>query len=52
MGELLRAKTIANNFNFEAKRISNNFLSAGFPKNVIRNTIKYFNTDKNDYIIP
>ena len=46
MGELLTAKMIANNFNFQAKRISNNFLSAGFPKNVIGNTIEYFNTDK------
>ena len=28
------------------------FLSAGFPKNFIRNTIEYFNKDKTNYIFP
>ena len=51
-GELRRAKRIANQFNFEAKRIIKKFLPAGFPKNVIRNTIGYFDKDKNDYRIP
>ena len=51
-GKLHRAKRIANKFNFEAKRIIKKFLSVGFPKNAIRNTIEYFNKDKNDYIIP
>ena len=46
------AKRIVNNFNFEVKRRSKKLLSAGFPKNVIRYTIEYFNKDKNDYIIP
>ena len=51
-GELHRAKRIANDFNFEVKRITKKFLSAGFPKNFIRNTIEYFNKDEDDYIIP
>ena len=51
-GELHRAKRIANDFNFEVKRITKKFLSAGFPKNFIRNTTEYFNKDKDDYIIP
>ena len=51
-GKLHRAKRIANKFYFEAKRIIKKFLSVGFPKNAIRNTIEYFNKDKNDYIIP
>ena len=38
-----RAERIANDFNFEVKRITNKFLSAGFPRNFIRNTIEYFN---------
>ena len=28
------------------------FLSAGFSRNFIRNSIENFNKDKNDYIIP
>ena len=51
-GELHRAKRIAGDFNFEVKRINKKFLSAGFPRNFIRNTTEYFNKDKNDNIIP
>ena len=51
-GELHRAKRIANDFNFEVKRMTKKFLSAGFPRNFIRNTIGHFNKDKDDYIIP
>ena len=51
-GELHRAKRIAGDFNFEVKRITKKVLLARFPKNFIRNTIKYFNEDKNDYNIP
>ena len=50
-GELYRAQRIANDFDFEVKRITKKFLSAGFPKNFIRNTTEYFNKDKDDYII-
>ena len=32
MGELHRAKRIADDFNFEVKRITKKFLSAGFPR--------------------
>ena len=48
-GELHRTKRIANDFNFEAKSTTKRFLSAGFPKNVIRNTVEYFNKDEDDY---
>ena len=41
-----------NDFNFEVKRITKKFLSAGFPRNFIRNTIERFNKDKDDYIVP
>ena len=51
-GDLHRAKRIANDFNFEVKCITKKFLSAGFPKSFIRNTIEYFNKDEDDYIIP
>ena len=51
VGELHRAARIANNFNFEVKRITKKLLSAGFHKNFIRNTIEYFSKDKDDYII-
>ena len=51
-GELQRAKRIAGGFNFEVKRITKKFSSAGFPENFIRNTVEYFNKDKHDYIIP
>ena len=51
-GELYRAKRIANDFNFEVKRIDKKFLSAGYPKNFIRNTIEYFDKDEDGYIIP
>ena len=47
-----RAKGIANDFNFEVKCITKKFVSAGFPKNFIRNTTEYFNKDEHDYIIP
>ena len=47
-----RAKRIAYGFNFEVKRITKKFLSAGFPENFIRNTVEYFNKDKNYYIVP
>ena len=36
MGELHRDKKIANDFNFEVKRITEKILSAGFPRNFIR----------------
>ena len=39
-------------FNFEVKRKTKMFLSAGFSRNFIRNSIENFNKDKNDYIIP
>ena len=32
-GELHRAKRIANDFNFEVKRITKKFIIAGFPRN-------------------
>ena len=51
-GDLHRVKRIADDFNFEVKRIMKKFLSASFPMNSIRNTIEYFNKDKNDNIIP
>ena len=51
-GELHRAKRIVNDFNFEVKRITKKFLSAGFPRNFIKHNIEYFNKDKDDYIIP
>ena len=51
-GEYHRAKRIANDFNFEVKRTTKKFLSAGYPRNVIRNTIEYFSKDKGDYVIP
>ena len=41
---------MANDFNFEVKNITKKVLSAGFPKNFMRNTIEYFNKDKNNYI--
>ena len=43
---------IANDFNFEVKRITKNILSAGFYRNFIRNTIEYFTKDKDGYAIP
>ena len=52
-GELHRAKRIANDLNFKVNRITKRlFLSIGFPKNFIRNTIEHFNKDKDDFIIP
>ena len=51
-GEFHRAKRIANGFNFEVKCITKKFLSAGLPKNFIRNTFEYFNKDEDDYKIP
>ena len=51
-GELHRAKRIANDFNFEVKRITKKFLLAGFPRNFIRNAIEYFNKDEDDFLIP
>ena len=41
---------MANDFNFEVRNITKKVLSAGFPKNFMRNTIEYFNKDKNNYI--
>ena len=41
---------MANDFNFEVKNITKKVLSAGFPKNFMRNTIEYFNKDKNNHI--
>ena len=41
-----------NDFNFEVKRITKKFLSAGFPRNFIRNTIERFNKDKDENIVP
>ena len=51
-GELHRAKRIAKDFNFEVKSITKKFLSTGNLTDFIRNTIEYFNKDKNDYIVP
>ena len=45
-----RANRMANDFNFEVRNITKKVLSAGFPKNFMRNTIEYFNKDKNNYI--
>ena len=50
--ELYRVQRIANDFNLEVKPITKKFLSAGFPRNFIRNTIEYLNKDKDDFIIP
>ena len=51
-GELHRAKRIANDFNFEVKRITKKkFIIAGFPRNSIRNTTEYFSKNKNEFII-
>ena len=49
-----RAKSIADDFNFEVKHfiITEKFLSAAFPQNLVRNTIEYFNKGENDYVIP
>ena len=41
-----------NDFNFEVKRITKKFLSAGFSRNFIRNTIERFNKDKDENIVP
>ena len=41
-----------NDFNFEVKRITKKFSSAGFPIIFIRNTIEYFSKDKADFLIP
>ena len=49
-GGLHRAKRIANDFNFKVKRITKKFLSTGFPRNFIRNTIEYFNKDERKYL--
>ena len=49
--ELDRGKRVVDDFNFEVKRISKEFLSAGFARHFMRNTIEYFNNNKNDYII-
>ena len=46
------AKRIADDFNFEVKHITEKFLSAAFPQNLVRNTIEYFNKGENDYVIP
>ena len=51
-GEFHRTKRMAGDFNFEVKCITKKFLLARFPKNFIRNTIEYFNEEKNDYNIP
>ena len=51
-GELPRAKRMANDFNFEVKRIIKKFLSAGFSRNFVMNSIEYLNKDKDDFIIP
>ena len=45
-GELHRAKSIADDFNFEVKRVTKKFLFAGFPRNFLRNTIEYFSKGK------
>ena len=50
-GDLHRAKKIAEDFNFEVKRITKKLLSPGFPRNFIRNTIELFNKDKKYFII-
>lgn len=49
---LATLKRIANDFNFEAKCITKEILSVGFPKKFIRNTIEYFIKDIDGIIIP
>ena len=51
-GALHRAKKIATDFNYEVKRIFQQFLSTGFLRSFIRTTVKYFNTNKDDFVIP
>ena len=49
--ELHLAKRIAGNFNFKVKCTTKKFLSAGFPRNFIKNIIEHFNKDNDDFII-
>ena len=51
-GELHIAKRIASNFDNETKRIRNKYRDAGYPRNVIENTIKNFNSKKDELLIP
>ena len=51
-GELHRAKRIASNFDNETKRIRNKYRDAGYPENLIENTIKNFNSKKDELLIP
>ena len=46
ISELRRSERVINYFNFEIKRITRKFLSAGFHKIFIRNTVEYLNKPK------
>lgn len=48
--ELHRANKIAIAFNYKVKCITMNLLSAGLPRNFIKNTIEYFNKNKDDFL--
>ena len=51
-GELHEAKRIASKFDNKTKKIRNKYRDAGYPKNVIENTIKNFNSKKDELLIP
>ena len=51
LGELHRAKKDSKRLKFENKRHNQKFVLVVFPRNLIRNTIEYFNRDKDDFII-
>ena len=51
-GELHRAKRIALKFDDETKKIRSKYADARYPKHVIENTIKNFNTKKDVLLIP
>ena len=52
ISELQRAMRIALDFDKEIKRIKNKYIDTGYPKYVIENTIKNFNTKNVELIIP
>ena len=52
MGKMHRAKRIASDSDKEIKRITNRYTDKACPKNVIENTIKNFNTENDELIIP
>ena len=49
--ELHRAKRTPSNFDDEIKRIRSKYKDAGYPKHVIKNTIKNFNRKKDELLI-